>query len=62
MIKCDGAKVSLKGSTSALKVEWMIMCHTIFETLYGNDKATFLKDANVAMMSEDELREETAKL
>lgn len=61
MIKCDRAEISLEGKTLDIRTEWMIICHTVFEKLYENNKEELLKDVNVAMMSEDELREEASK-
>lgn len=61
MIKCDRAEISLEGKTLDIRTEWMIICHTVFEKLYENNKEALLKDVNVAMMSEDELREEASK-
>lgn len=61
MIKCDRTKISLEGKTVDIRTEWMIICHTVFEKLYKNNKKELLKDLNVATMSEDELREEASK-
>lgn len=61
MIKCDRAEISLEGKTLDIRTEWLVICHTVFEKLYENNKEELLKDVNVAMMSEDELREEASK-
>ncbi len=51
----------MEGKTLDIRTEWMLICHTVFEKLYENNKKELLKDLNVATMSEDELREEASK-